>query len=353
MSRADVTDHPRRRVRLGDVALAARVSSSTASRALTDDPRITLRTRERVRSAADRLGYVPNAAARSLRRQATLTLGLLLADFADPVHGQVAAGFEEEAIARGYTVIFVSGFNHTDRERRALKVFTEHRADGIALVSSSLDPAEVLTFVPRSRAVFVQNDHLAGASRTADLPTGSIRSDDARGVAAAVRHLVESGYREIGYVGAGPTASNLMRRDAVAQALRALGVRRAMRRFSAGAEGWRRGVEVAARILPVLPEALVCYDDKLALAVMDGLRTLGVDVPGDVAIVGFDGIPFAALSNPRLTTVATPTAQMGRLAATMLVTAIEAGEPPPSVMLPVELVVRESSPPRRSVVAHA
>src|SRR4030067_43427 len=95
-------------------------------------------------------------------------------------------------------------------------------------------------------------------------------------------------------------------RGAVERARRGAAVPRPLRRFAVGARGWRSGDSIAQRIARSLPEVLICYDDKLALAVMDGLRAQGVDVPGDVAIIGFDGIPFAALSNPRLRTIGSP-----------------------------------------------
>jgi len=107
-------------------------------------------------------------------------------------------------------------------------------------------------------------------------------------------------------------------------------------------DAWRDPAGIAAAIPTPLPDAIVCYDDKLALALLDGLRTAGVRVPDDVSVTGYDGIPFAALSNPRLTTVATPTVEMGRVAARNLIEGIRAGRLPPGRVLPTELVVRES-----------
>jgi LacI family transcriptional regulator len=96
-------------------------------------------------------------------------------------------------------------------------------------------------------------------------------------------------------------------------------------------------------ILTALPDVLVCFDDKLALSLVDGLRTHGVRVPDDVGVVGFDGIPFAEISNPRLTTVVTPAAEMGRRAAAILIAAVQTGTMPEAETLPVSLVVREST----------
>ena len=334
---------PRRRVLLKDVAQWAKVSGSTASRALADDHRISVATRQSVKAAAAELHYVPNAAARSLRVRRTRTLGLLLPDLRDPVHGQIASVFEQEARQRGYGVMVVAGENELALERLALRIFAEHGTDGIAIVSGVLSPREARERVDPDRLVLVQPDHRSLLRRDGPLFPGVIQTDDAKGMAAAVDHLVDSGYRRIGYVEGGARPSNAVRAEAVASSLRSRGIRTPMRTFAASADAWRAPGELAAAVAADLPDALICYDDKLALALMDALRGLGIRVPNDVGIVGFDGIPFAAFSNPRLTTVAVPSAVMGRVAAESLVRTLLEGTLPDSILLPLELVVREST----------
>ncbi len=333
----------RRRVLLRDVARRANVSDSTASRALADDPRISQATRLSVKSAAAELQYVPNAAARSLRMRHTSTLGLLIPNLSDPVHGQIASGFEEEAGRSGYCVIMVAGDNTPNRERLALKVFAEHGADGVAIVSSAISPREGRERVDPARLVIVQPDHRSLPRRDGPASPGVILTDDANGVRAAVNHLVDCGYRRIAYVEGEGGASNSLRAAAVAATLKSRGVRTAPRTFPASDDAWREPGPLAEAIATELPEALVCYDDKLALSLMDALRRLGIRVPDDVAIVGFDGIPSTAISNPRLTTVTTPSGEMGRLAAASLIRAIQDGAPPEGRRLEPELVVREST----------
>jgi LacI family transcriptional regulator len=330
-----------RRIVLEDIARRAGVSRSSASRALADDPRISEPTRALVKRIARDLGYVPNAAARSLRVRRTRLFCLVLPDLSDPVHGQVASGFEQESSACGYRVIILAGLNDLVTERRALSVAIEHMADGVAMVSSMMAPGEAWSRVGTERLVVVQPDHRSMAAVDGPAP-GVIRTDDAPGIRAAVEHLVTNGYRRIAFVESGDRASNTVRRTAARDALRAL-TGRSLKRFPAPDDAWRTPDELVRRIADDLPEALVCYDDKLALALMDGLRSLGIRVPDDVGIVGFDGIPFAATSNPRLTTVATPAPDLGRRAASALVDAVEAGRPLPSALLPVELMVREST----------
>jgi DNA-binding LacI/PurR family transcriptional regulator len=217
--------------------------------------------------------------------------------------------------------------------------------DGIALVSSVLDPREAWSRAHPTKVMLVQPDHRLASPGHEPLPDGVVRSDDVGGVEQIVDHLIEGGYRDVGYVGAGVLPSNAIRREAAARRLRRHGVRRPLRRFQAGLEGYRAPDAVAAIIEQSLPEALICYDDKLALALLDALRRRGIRVPDDVAIVGYDDVPFAAIANPRLTTVSTPTHELGEIAARGLIGAIQTGRMPPAVLLPVHLTVRESTPP--------
>jgi LacI family transcriptional regulator len=335
---------PERRVVLADVARMAGTSEATASRALKDDPRIGESTRAAVRAAAQKLGYVPNAAARSLRAQRTHILGLLLDDLADPVHGKVAAGFEEAAASHGYAVFMMTGLHDPDRERRALHALIEHRADGVALASCVSDPNDVFRQLPRQRVVFVQPDYPALADGAEPPDRGVLRSADDVGFAAAVDHVVERGYRRVAYVGPGSGSSDALRRATASEALDRHGLG-PMRVIDSGPNGWRDASAVAEQLAADPPEAVVCYDDKLALSVLDALRATRLDVPRDMALVGFDGIPAARQSRPRLTTVDVPSVDIGRRAVEMLLAASRDGEPGPSQVVPVRLIIGESTPP--------
>lgn len=336
---------PERRVVLADVARLAGTSEATASRALKDDPRIGATTRATVRAAAIKLGYVPNAAARSLRARRTHILGLLLDDLSDPVHGKVAAGFEEAAAAGGYAVFIMTGLHDPERERRALTAFLEHRADGIVLASCVSDPADVHARVAADRVVFVQPDYPRLADGAEPPARGVLRSDDMAGFAATVHHLVERGYERLAYVGPGVGSSDALRRAAAADAVAAHGLG-PLRSIDTGIDGWRDASMAARAIALDPPDALVCYDDKLALALLDALRSTSLRVPEDIAIAGFDGTLPAHQSRPRLTTVDVPSVDLGRRAVEMLLATGRDGTLPPSEVLPVRLVVGESTPLR-------
>jgi LacI family transcriptional regulator len=314
------------------------------SRALRDDQRISAATRARVRDAAQALDYVPNAAARGLRSRTTRTLGLLLPDFGDPVHAQVAAGFELEAAVAGYTVIFVAGKANVAIERRALTVFLERSTDGVSVVSCILDLAEARRRAGSMPMVVVQPDHPRVVEQLDQLPDGTIRSDDESGVEQVVLHLLDAGHRHFVYLGAGTSASNSLRKATARRVLREA-ADRPFRAINVAADAWRSPYVVARALGSSVPDAVVCYDDKLALSLIDGLRGRGIRVPHDVVVTGFDDIPFASISNPHLTTIATNAARMGQLAARTLVDTIATAATSPAQVLPVELVVRESTLP--------
>lgn len=337
-----------RRVVLADVARIAGTSEATASRALKNDPRIGEATRAAVRAAALKIGYVPNAAARSLRAQHTHILGLLLDDLADPVHAKVAAGFEEAAAGLGFAVFIMTGLHDAEREQRALRAFVEHRADGIVLASCVSDPSDVYKAVPPERVMLVQPDYPALADGREPPKRGVLRSDDPAGLDAMVRHLAERGYRRITYVGPGTGASDALRRSATTAALDELGLP-ALRVVETGINGWRDPSAAARALADDPPDAALCYDDKLALALLDALRSTRLEVPDDLALTGFDGIIPALQSRPRLTTVAVPSVEIGRRAVEMLTTGLRDGSMPTSEVLPVSLVVGDSTPARHVV----
>jgi LacI family transcriptional regulator len=336
---------PERRVVLADVARLAGTSEATASRALKHDPRIGETTRAAVHAAAAKLGYVPNAAARSLRAKRTHILGLLLDDLADPVHAKVAAGFEEAAAGQGYAVFIMTGLHDPAREQRALTAFVEHRADGIVVASCVSDPADVLARVPADHVIFVQPDYPALADG-ADVPArGVLRTDDSAGVAATVRHLVERGYRGLTYVGPGSWSSNAWRLAAATATVEELGLG-PIDFIDVAVDAWRDASAVARTLAADPPDAVLCYDDKLALGLLDALRSTRLVVPDDLAVVGFDGIPAARQSWPRLTTVDVPSVDVGRRAVEMLMASVREGRIPPSQVMPVRLVIGDSTPPR-------
>ncbi|HEY4611066.1 MAG TPA: substrate-binding domain-containing protein, partial [Ilumatobacteraceae bacterium] len=158
-----------------------------------------------------------------------------------------------------------------------------------------------------------------------------------------VDHLIERGYRSVAYVSGSSGATQIIRHDALVAALRKSGREAPVVHRADGVDAEGMGV-VAAEIRQSRPDVVVCYDDKTALLLMDELRAAGVRVPHDIGIVGFDDIPFARISNPRLTTVSQRADDLGRFSVTVLLAAVDRGKLPPTQSMPVNLVVRETTP---------
>ncbi len=270
-------------------------------------------------------------------------IGLLLPDVADPLHGQLAMAVEQAASSEGYTVLLANGFSDPVQERQALQLFAGQRADGIVLAGSMLSPQEANALVSPCPVVYLGGENVSLAGYKSELPTGSIRADDISGVEAAVQHLRSCGYRRLGYVNGPDLASNVTRRDAALAGLAASGLTCALYPYPGGVESLGALNATVRTLLIDRPEALICYDDVVALGIMDALRNHGLRVPDDIGLVGFDDIPFAGIANPRLTTIAQPSEEVGRRACAMLFAGIRSGELPASCMLPVQLVVREST----------
>ncbi len=335
------TDGKQRRSTLGDVARVASVSVSTASRSLRGDEQISVETRRRVQDVADQLGYVPNAAARNLKLRRSTTLGLMTPDVTDPIHGQIATGFQQRAAELGYSVILANGFNRSEVELRALADFVAHQVAGVVLMGSVLRPLSAARKLGPSAAVFIESEYLSRSGSLGDLRRGCIRTDDCDGIRQVVEHLAQSGYRSIAYFCEHRRASGHLR----LRALRGQLAERGLPEPSTyeAPDGEDATVEVARRIATNAPDAIVCYDDKLALNLIDALRAADVRVPTDIAVTGFDDIPFARISNPRLTTVTQESEHLGMLGVEMLVATLNTGRTPPSRTLPARLVVREST----------
>jgi LacI family transcriptional regulator len=331
------------RVTLADVAQRASVSVATVSRALNGDPQISEATQVRVRHIAVGLKYVPNVAARNLVLQSSATFGLMTPDVTDPIHGQVVTGFQQQAADHDYSVILSNGFRDADTERRALREFAAHRVAAVAAMGCVLSQREVKRLLAPSPVLFVGSEHVSSSGATQDLPRGCLRPDDGGGMRQVVAHIIEQRYRSVAYVSGSLGATEQIRREAFLSALSAR--RRPKPRMYRADDLDVAGLRViAADISRRRPDVVVCYDDKTALLLMDELRSAGVNVPGDMGIVGFDDIPFARISNPRLTTVSQQSDDLGRMCVDFLLGAVQRGRLPKSQLMPVALVIRETTP---------
>lgn len=342
------------RISIKDIARQAQVSHSTVSRALSGSVLVSAATRTRIQQLAQEMGYSPDAQARSLVKGRTQTIGVVVTTITDPFIAEVVQGIESTAYDSGYTVILTSSNHEPEREINAVEMLRSKRVDGL-IVTSSRVGAVYLNHLERVGVPIV----LINNNREDTGPyTYSISVDNPHGGCLATQHLIHRGHRQIAYI-AGRTnhSSDVGRREGYLWALAAAGIAFDPARIVSG-NGRSDGGEAAFRELWKLREkvtAVFCYNDVTAIGVIRAARAAGLSVPHDLAIVGFDDIPFASYVQPPLTTVAQPKFAMGQRAVEMVLELVDMprpGESLSNVMVRGELVVRESSGECEPFFAH-
>jgi LacI family transcriptional regulator len=331
---------------MADVAREAGVSMMTVSRVVNNKDGVSAATRQRIQAVIDRLGYRPSDIARGLVTKRTGTLGLVVPDVSNPFFSEVARGAEHVAYAEGYNVFLCNTEEDVERELAVLKSLEEKRVDGIVLCSSRLEESELEAAVARHPAVVLVNRQLSGSNVSAVL------IDDEAGGEMATRHLLQSQHCAIGFL-AGPLASHSGRRRAKGHraALAAAGLSYDPDWTQRGAPTVDGGRQAARALLTAHAEltALFCYNDLVAVGALQACAELGYRVPKEIAVVGCDDIPLAALITPPLTTARGPRYALGRQGMELLLRQID-GCPGadesrcPEIVLQPELIVRASAP---------
>ncbi len=323
-------------VSIKDIAKAAGVSPSTVSRALSDHPRISLETKERIRRLATEMGYSPSAVARSLVTQRTFIIGLAVAWVSDPFLAQVVRGVEDTALEYGYTVILSSFYGEPDREKEVLSTFQERRVDGIIVESSCFD-----TYPPSLLSQFSLPIVLINRPEY----SCSVSTDNLHGGRLATEYLLDLGHSRIGYIAAERgRRTNLDRLEAYKEALQGRGIAFDPDLVALGDGYVGGGKEAMSRLLalPSPPTAVFCYNDLTAIGAVWAVREAGLQVPDDISLLGFDDIELAAYVYPPLTTVRQPVYELGHQAMEMVLALMVDGQKATSVMLKGEIVVRQS-----------
>jgi LacI family transcriptional regulator len=337
-------------VGIKDVARAAGVSVGTVSNVINRPQAVSSDTRDRVRAAIRQLGYVRSESARQLRAGRSRIIALLVLDMANPFFVDVACGAERAARAAGLGVMLCNSAQSPSEEADYLSLFAEHRVRGVLVTPADTSGGNLTSF-QRHGIPYVSVDRV--------LPTAegcSVSVDDVLGGELAARHLLQQGHDGIVYV-SGPMHLTQCqdRHTGVVSALREAGLSEesALRRLEAERLDVAAGRDAGARLLGMSPRptAVFCANDLLALGVLQTLYGAGVAVPGEVALVGYDDIEFAAAAAVPLTSVRQPAFRMGRAAADLLIE--ESGEEAEGhehqrIVLQPELVVRRSSIPVRA-----
>jgi DNA-binding LacI/PurR family transcriptional regulator len=318
-----------------DVAQRAGVSVATVSRSHTVPDAVREDTRARVLVAAAELGYQPNRAARGLITGRTGNVGVIVPDLANPYFQGVLKGAQARAREADYAV-FVADGQESAAEEEALIGAMSKQVDGILLCSSRLDP-ETLAQLEPVPAVVLLNRRIEGLS--------TVTVDSAAGMRQAVAHLTALGHERCVFL-SGPRRSwsNQQRQRGLRSAARAAGAE--IITIGPVAPQFQGGVDVTEQVLAAGVTAVLAYNDLVAAGVLSRLYQLGVQVPSELSVIGFDDIALAAMLTPALTTVAAPTVQAGAAAVDALLNRLTDPDAPATAeQLPATLVVRDTTAP--------
>ncbi len=332
-------------ITLKELAAQSGVHPSTVSRIVNNDPglRVSAATRARVKRLLKKTGYRPDGMARGLKLRQSFVLGVLVPDVMNPLFAAIFRGVEDAALEQGYTVILSSTDGHEDREREILLALQSRMIDGMIVASASLRDSSVLWL--REHGI----PHVL-VNRYSDQKDYFVGTDDKLGARLATEHLLSLGHRRIAHL-AGPrrysTAVN--RRRGYEEALKAASIEPDPALIiETGFVG--AGVTATHRLLEgrKRPTAVVAVNDVAAVGAYDAAEKLGLRIPADLAITGYNDIPLAARLRPGLTTIHVPAQEFGRTAARMLLEQMTNGHREPKrVVMPPELIVRGSTDPKR------
>lgn len=334
---------PGRVATIKDVAALAGVSWKTVTNVVHERANVAPATRARVLAAIEELDYRPDIAGRSLRQGRSHALTLVVPDIVNPYFSMLVEAVFAAADERGYAVFVETAGRQPVEERRAASSLLRFAFDGVIFSPTYTPPTELTRLAARMPVVLV-GENTAGSGLDA------VAIDNVAAAHDVTAHLIGTGRRRIAFLGHrpdGPPEPGGQRIDGFVAALRAAGIAPDPALLvEVGSFNMDHGAEATARLLAADPgvDGLVCANDLLAVGALHALRRAGLRVPEDVAVTGCDDSPLAAYTNATLTNVRPALAPLAAAAVGRLIDRIEQpGGPPDAVVVPYEIVVRESS----------
>ena len=329
-----------RRPTMLDVAHRAGVSKSLVSMVIHGDDRVSAVRKNAVLEAIAELNYLPNAMARGLVQRQTRILGVMVSDLRNPFFGDVVSGIQRQAETSKYNVIFTTGNRNAVLEEGAIASLLELQVAGLILAGPRIDDRSIVSTGRRLPMVVLNR-------QTTDVSSDSITNDDQAGAELAVAHCAALGHTRIAHIDGGDGAASAERRTGYERAMRRLGLEEYINvvRGTYTETGGYRGARTLFKKGPT-PTAIFSANDLNAIGALNALETMGLTVPTDISLVGYDNTPLAALRHVSLTSVHQPGEEFGRMAVDYLVERLNADSPKPrhEVIAP-SLVVRSTTGP--------
>ena len=324
-----------------DVALKAKVSTATVSRALMNPDKVSQATRNRVEKAAREVGYLPQPMGRNVKRNESRTILVIVPDICDPFFSEIIRGIEVTAANHGYLVLIGDCAHQNQQEKTFIDLIITKQIDGMLLLGSRL-PFDASIEEQRNLPPMVMANEFAPEL---ELPT--VHIDNLPAAFDAVNYLYEQGHKRIGCI-AGPEEMPLChyRLQGYVQALRRCGIMVDPQYIARGDFTFEAGSRAMQQLLdlPQPPTAVFCHSDVMALGALSQAKRQGLKVPEDLSIIGFDNIDLTQFCDPPLTTIAQPRYEIGREAMLLLLDQMQGQHVGSgSRLMDCELIIRGST----------
>lgn len=328
---------------LQDVAARAGVSTATVSRAINFPDQVAPRTRDKVNAAISALGYSPNFGARVMAARRTNTIGAIIPTMENAIFARGLQAFQEELRQHGFTMLVASTAYQPATEEEQIRSLVARGADALLLIGYHRDPAIYEFLDAQGVPVLLTWAFDAKADRP------SVGFDNHAAMQEMAAKVIDMGHRQLALISADTRMNDraASRHEGIRQAMETAGLNSHDLHFIETTYGIEEGAEAFERVMQMTPRptAVFCGNDVLAVGALRRARELGISVPGDISVIGFDDIELAQVAYPALTTVHVPHREMGRRAGHALARLLRDGEPLKPIALQAHPVLRDTLAP--------